>query len=420
MLTDAKSVMMGIDLSDDYTQLCCLNRTGEPVSVSLNEDQTKFRIPTVLCACADKKEWFFGETALTFEENLNCIRINDLLNIAEENRSVMLFDRSYPADIILERFLNLLFTEYKRRNPGNRVDFVVITVKNAGENLIHNIESAMELIGISKDRLKIITHIEAFMYYVVSQNKDIWINDVGLFDFERERFSYYKLSFGRKQNPVTIVAEKTDLTENINYEMLNPGNSGIILYAFENVTSMMVHKQLISTLYFTGPGFESAWADDTLKGLCTGRRVFRGQNLFVKGSGYAAAIFASATQDNYLLISNDILKSSISLRVFKDSEYTELPLVSIGQKYYEATADINVIMDDTNELDFVIQNLLKKDSLCAIMTLDTLNVRQDRTVRLNIKLRFAERDVCIITVRDTGFGEFYENNHRIWEQVLKV
>ena len=77
-------------------------------------------------------------------------------------------------------------------------------------------------------------------------------------------------------------------------------------------------------------------------------------------------------------------------------------------------------MDETNELDLIVHNVLKKDFVCAIMTLDNLEERNDRSVKVSITLKFVDRDTCVITVRDIGFGEIRETTYRIWEQILKI
>ena len=287
-----------------------------------------------------------------------------------------------------------------------------------------NILSGMELFGIDPENVKVITHLESFMYYVVSQNCDIWINDVGLFDFDSDEFAFYRLSFSRKTKPVNVVADKTDLSENINYQMLASGDAQQLISAFESAAGLMLHKQIMSALYFTGNGFESAWADESLKKLCNGRRIFRGQNLYVKGAGYAAVLLDKAKRnpgnEEYRFISDEVLASNICIRVYKDGAYTELPIANTGDAYGEVDAHIEVIMDRTNELDLIVHNVLKKDFICAIMTLETLQPREDRTTRLDIRVRFPKRDICVITVKDMGFGEIYASDHKIWEQVLKL
>lgn len=419
-MEEEKSILVGLDLADDYTQLCYYTGTGELFSVSLSKDSSKFRIPTVLCACYGSKDWLYGEDALAAVETDTCVRISGIVECAERNTAVRVFDQDYPADILLERFFRRVLNALKTKAGASKISGMVITVRTLTGELKKNINSALELLGIRGDSLRIVTHLESFMYYVVSQNKDIWINDVGLFDFNADSMVFYRLSFGRRNTPLTVVAESTDLTDTLNYEMLADEDIDRLKYAFDNTTSLMLHKQIVSALYFTGAGFETAWADDILKKLCTGRRIFRGQNLFVKGAGYAAMMLFEGGAQDYFFVDDRVLKSSISVRVFTDGSYEELELARIGQPCSEAGAEVEVIMDRTNELDFIVHNVLKKDFICAIMTLETLSVRSDRSVRLNIRLKFPNRDTCVITVRDVGFGEIYKTNYKIWEQVLKI
>ena len=467
---EEKAILVGLDLTDEFTQLCYYTEAGELYSVSLSKDPMKYRIPTVLCAVRDSNEWLFGEEALAAVETASCVRVSGLVELASQDGALEVFGQSYPADMLLERYFRRLLAALKNKVGATRISGIVITAKTLNEKLKRNIISAVELLGIRGDSLRMITHLESFMYYVVSQNKDIWINDVGLFDFDRESFVFYRLSFGRRNLPLTVVADRTDLTDKINYGMLVPeeekrfagdagadrtnngtpepveagrgnadgyaaGNTGTnrtnygtpepvdidrLIYAFENTSALVLHKQIVSALYFTGAGFETSWADESLKKLCNGRRIFRGQNLYVKGAGYAAVLMFNGGAEDYFLVGDEVLRSSISLRAFSDGAYRETELASIGQRCSEAGAEVEVILDRTNELDLIVHNALKKDFICAIMTLDTLVQRDDRSVRLNIRLRFPDRNTCVITVRDVGFGEIYRTNHKIWEQVLKI
>ncbi|MCR5323346.1 MAG: hypothetical protein K6E85_08775 [Lachnospiraceae bacterium] len=415
-----KGILVGIDLAEDHVQVCCTGSDGELTSVSILSDPSKFRIPLVLCAIEDSTEWLYGEEADATVEGEKIKKIENLLKLASEDKGMEIFGRMYPADILLERYLRRLFSAIKEKASATGIRGVVVTLKRCGRILRRNLMSAFELLGISSDNVRIISHIESFMYYVVSQNCDIWINDVGLFDFDEESFTFYKLSFGRKQKPVNVVAEKSDLTENVNFKMLDTGDREWLVGAFEDSVSLMLHKQIISALYFTGIGFESPWADTSMKKFCTNRRIFKGQNLYVRGAGCAAKLIYDGGDDEYSFIADDVLRSSICIRVYKDGHYEEMPIANIGDPYNDIFANIEVIMEKTNELDLIVHNVLKKDFICAIMTLDTLNLRNDRSTRLDVRIRFPERDVCVITVRDMGFGEIYKTDHKIWEQVLKI
>lgn len=419
-MEETKNIMLGIDLADDYTQVSYYTQGGELFSVSISKDPMKYRIPTMLCAFKDGSDWLFGEDAAFTAESDSCVKVTGLVSRALDNSAAEVFSQSYPADILLERYFRRLLAAVKAKLGEVRIKRIVITAKKVNDNLRRNAGSALELLGVRGENLKVITHLESFMYYVVSQNRDIWINDVGLFDFDSEGANFYRLSFGRRNTPLTVVADRTDLSDKINMSMLEADEIDRLRYVFESTASVILHKQLISALYFTGQGYESAWADDILKKLCNGRRIFRGQNLYVKGAGYAAGLIDSGDDTSFFFVNDEVLKSSISIRAFSDGAYREIMLADAGRPCSGAGAEIEVIMDHTNELDFIVHNVLKKDFVCAIMTLDTLNLRTDRSIRLNIRLAFPDRNTCVITVRDAGFGEIYRTSHKIWEQVLKI
>ena len=77
-------------------------------------------------------------------------------------------------------------------------------------------------------------------------------------------------------------------------------------------------------------------------------------------------------------------------------------------------------MDGTDEIDFIVHNALKKDFFCAIVTLDSLEMRKDKTSRLKVDVSFKNRDSAVITVRDVGFGDIRPTDYRIWEQVISL
>lgn len=418
-MADEKEILLGVDLSDDYTQLSCFTSLEELYSVSICNDPQKYRIPTVLCSGSTPEEWLFGDEAVDCPPGPDRVKIDDIVALAEQNRSSIVLGVQYTADRLLGRFLEAVLNALQKKIGYTSIKYMTVTVRNLNEALRKNLTVALEQLGVPSDRLRVITHLDSFMYYAVSQNKDIWINDVGLFELRPDELVYYRLSFGRKQEPVTIVADTQHFSE-FKGEMVTDEDRDSLVTEFERLTTGALHKQIVSALFFTGSGFDSAWADEALKRLCTGRRVFRGQNLFVKGAGYAAKLFAAGEEKRYLLIGDRVLKSGISMRVFRDGVFSEHRMAAIGQDYEMAGSDADIIMDDTNELDFIVSSVFHKDPVCAIMTLETLNLRSDRSVRLNVRLTFPDRDTCVITVRDTGFGEIYETDHRIWEQVLKI
>ncbi|MCR5829200.1 MAG: hypothetical protein K6F93_02495 [Lachnospiraceae bacterium] len=421
-MDEERTLILGMDLCDGALQLAYLDERGEMVSVSLfSSDPGKYRIPTAICTDLQYREWYCGNDAIRMKEKEGTVFFDRLIERAKEDDGEPVKGGLTPT-ALLTHFFRIVLTALREKTGGRIIRGLTLSLKKEDEGAREAVRSAFEQLGIEEDRFLMITHPESFMNYVVSQNKDIWINDVGLFYMSEEAFDYYRLTFGKKQGPVCVVTEKTDLSSYVNGAAVSDGDMSGALTGFKEAVSKVINKQMVSALYFTGPGFESSWADDVLKGLCSGRRIFRGQNLFVKGCGYKARrqFDPKENEDSYLYIAPDALKSSISLRVYKDGGYEEAILADIGTPCKDAEKTVEVIMDETNELDLIVHNVLKKDFVCAIMTLDNLEERNDKSVRVRISLKFADRDTCVITVRDIGFGEIYETTYRIWEQILKI
>ena len=411
--------IIGIDLCRDITQLCVFNgETGVVDSIPLSSDKQSTRVKTAMTYSEEQNDWLIfsplheGRSGMTVVDNLY-----DILLTGE---TVTIGNEVFEPKKLFARFLRRLVFSLNRDCESRDIKGITVTVKKIDPELKKNISEGLEFYGITPDRYRICDHIESFMYYVVMQNKDIWINDVGLFDFDEDEFKFYMLHFGRKQKPLSILADSTDFSSTVRYDMLNEEDDIRIKYAFENVCGIMLHKQTVSAVYATGVGFEGTWADDILKKISTGRRIFRGLNLYVKGAAYVSKLFFTGGKEEFLVIGEDDLKSNMSLRAISHSEQIEVPFGKVGQKYYEAGGSVEVILDNTNEIDFMLHNALKKDSFFAIMTLDALPVRKNKTTRVSVSVRFPSRNEAVVTVRDEGFGAVRPTDYRIWEQVINL
>ena len=411
--------IVGIDFCRDFTQLCLYNSTNNSAdAVHLSSDKQSTRVRSAISFSFEQNDWVVY--SVLHEHRAGMEVIDNLYDLAAGTEPVTINGTEYTPANVLERFFARLFYCVDREMDPADIKGVVVTIADNAQALSDNIGAALEAYGIDKDRYRICDHIESFMYYVVMQNKDIWINDVGLFDFDEDGFKYFVLHFGRKQQPMSIVAEHSDFSDTVKYSMLSEEDDIRIKYAFESVCGIMLHKQNISAIYATGDGFDGSWADEILKKISSGRRIFKGQNLYVKAAAYVAHLVFDGGCENYLIIGEDDLKSSIALRVTSNREQIELPFGKVGQKYYEAGGSCEIILDNTNEIDFMIRNALKKDSFCAIMTLDALPVRRNKTNRVEVQVKFPSRDVAVVTVKDSGFGEIRKTDYRIWEQVINL
>jgi len=308
----------------------------------------------------------------------------------------------------------------RQRYQNNSIRQLVITVKKCEPQTEERLYAVMLALGIDKDRVRVVSHTTAFMYYIVSQPRDVWVNDVALFDYGMDGLRYCQLTFGRKGTPVAVVAESMDLSDDISFQMLSEMSSERLAHAFESIANLTLHKKIITSLFVTGRGFEGDWATDVLRRLCMGRRVFLGQNLYTKGACYAARAMVQNRLLEYRFLPEECIKASVSLRVYHDAQAYQLELASVGDNWKTAGTSCTLIMDQCNELEFTVNDAVRRDTVLEIMTLDGPVRKERRSTRLQLTFRFISRDVAVVKLRDIGFGEFYKTNYRVWEQILKI
>ncbi len=416
-----RKLIVGYDLCDDFTQISCYSyKTFEPVSIGIHDEDNQNLIPTALCVKNDSKQWLFGEDAISCSTSGAGILINHLLEKLVSGKKVELFGESFDGVSLLEKYLRKTLTLVKKYFPTEKITKLVVTVRNTDPSLVEGIYTALSILGLERDRVLILSHAGAFLYYALSQDQALWMNDIGLFEFSEEALYYYQIRVNRKGKPIIASLNKTDFTDMLSYQMLkqNEVNSE---YIFLNIANTALYKQLVTTLYFTGKGFEGDWAEDVIQKLCTGRRIFLGQNLFTKGACYAAKELSGDVKlSDILLLNDDMITSTVGIRVYRDSQYTDAILAEAGMNWYEIDRSIEVIPEGTPELEIILKSMLNREVVREMVRLTKLPERPDRMTRLELRITCKNRATGIIQVRDLGFGEFYPGTGLVMELSLEL
>ena len=92
------------------------------------------------------------------------------------------------------------------------------------------------------------------------------------------------------------------------------------------------------------------------------------------------------------------------------------PMIEAGANWYECRAYCELILDQTEELVFVVQKVGEEEKKRISMALPGLPKRPERTTRLSVKLQYISREQCQITVRDLGFGEMFPSTGKVWTE----
>lgn len=95
------------------------------------------------------------------------------------------------------------------------------------------------------------------------------------------------------------------------------------------------------------------------------------------------------------------------------------PLTESGKNWYECSGSCELILDDMEELVFVVsQPGQEKKKL--VMKLPGLLKRPNKTTRLGLELVFLSAKECRVTVTDQGFGELFPSSGKTWKETIVI
>ena len=284
----------------------------------------------------------------------------------------------------------------------------------AARGAAHGEASAASGLGLA-GRVLFLSHTECFMRYIVNMKPELWMNDTALFACDGTHFYYDRVCFARKRQLQPVLSERRDFTREYYGGGICGEEAERKSYWFYNMVMQQLSSQPVSSVFVTGAGFADGWAMDALKKLCDGRRVFYGQNLFARGACYAAAMHRA--EQEFIFLGEDMTREDIMLKAYHDAREQYFVLSQAGSDYREVKRTLRFILDDTNEIEFLVDHVMRREPLHEVMILDHLMQRENKTVRLELSLFYVDRDTPVVQIRDIGFGR-EKTTYRIWEQVL--
>lgn len=423
--TKKEILALGIDFSNDFTQISYMtNENDQPTSMSTVKGEKRYLIPTVLYKKRELNEWTIGDEAnQRFYDDVDDSQIAK--NIVTEGMKGLDFiveDKNYTAQQILDIYFKTLLDYAKLLLEVDAINQVVVTVNMPQKDFIEAIHTALEAYGIESERIRVLSHAEAFIYYTTNQKRDVWINDVALFDFNSEHFIYQRLSLIKTKNPNIINVTETNLSMFINYNMImdSEGRARADEKFYEYIIEEF-RKHITSAVYLTGVGFYEEWGDKSIGELCSKRRVFKGYNLFVKGACYAALKkYKKINTTQYTFQCTGRTSSNIGIMIDHDGRNIVMLLSKAGTNWYEAGAKVECILDNIKQIQLVFNPAISNISRNVILDLSSFPERPNKTTRVSISIAYKCDNVCDIEVRDLGFGDFYEATDAVVRRTVDI
>ena len=422
--TENNKVLLSIDLCRDYSQIayCCSGTMTEPESVSVISGEQKYLIPTIIGKIKNTQDWCIGDDAILREKRGEAELARDVIRAILTEKEIEVDGVMYSGQKVLTVFFEGLLKIFKTNCRFSEPDFVMVTVEYPDRILVHLIREVLEKMGFASDKIKVIGHSESLIYYTIFQKKELWVNDVVVFDFTENQFLVRRLNAVRGRIPQPVVVEEMDLSQKYTMDRLQTEQGREELDAqFLELLRELCGKHIVSTVYLTGIGFYEKWMKDSIRYLCSKRRVFQGYNLFVKGACYAAVSemqIGNAADYQFVCAGRTLV--NIELEVKKGEKVVPVPLSNAGTNWYEAGARAEGILDGVKELRFRVNSSISKNSQIITISLAGFPPRPNKTTRVEIILSYRNDRQCVLLIKDLGFGNFFQSSGEMVKKVINI
>lgn len=414
---------LGLDLCDDYSQLSYYNRkTSGAEAVSAGQDERFCLVPTILCKQKGGDAWFIGQEAYRLALLGEGIIVDRLVSLAVQSGTVTMEERKYTAAELLECYIGKLL-ELILKDEDSRIMQLVFTVQKLESVLMDLLVKVGDHLNIPRDAIHIVSHTEAYLFYVLGRSTSAPQHTGCLFDLTESGFHYYEMRVVRGRTPQIIEGIHEELEEGFSLDILEQ-ESGMKLA--DSIVSACAQRQMgkkvIHSVYLTGKGFEQTdWAVDSLKWLCQGRRVYAGQNLFAQGAAFIAWDHTRPQTDYpYICLCEGRISSTITMEVLHQGKSCQLVVAAAGSNWYEAKADAELIVDQEDQIHFQVQTIGEEGIRTWTLSLDMFPERPPKTTRLELIFAFVEEKSMMVRVIDKGFGELFPSSGQEIKQFFSL
>lgn len=415
-MNEIRNIIIGFQLDPEKSQICYYDRKSqEPVSLSTKVGSSLYEFPTTLCKIAGKEEWHFGVEAEYFGSQPGGILVENLYELWQ-GKDTRIVDRK-----IMEpwELMAVFFKETMRllgvQDLVKCISSVMITCKQLSKVFVENIRMAFSHMGFAKEVCHIQDYDESFFYYTMYQKPEVWMRKVALYDFHDNMVTYQEMNIDRKTRPA-----KVNLTIPQDFPLSEMPEQWDM--DFYGIIVLTMGEDIFSGIFLIGEEFHKDWAEKSLSLLTRSRKhVFYGNNLYVKGACYGAKEKAEEKRlKDFLYMGKDLVRSNVGMEMISQGLKVYYPLVAAGVNWYESYQECDFILDDAEELVFLLSPMEGGERKGYGMALPDLPKRPNRTTRLHMEVQCEAPDRCVIRVKDMGFGELFPSSGLQWQETMEL
>ena len=410
-----KKYLLGIDIGETFCQISYLNTRRltagmDPHTFSYVAGGEEFDIPAAAFQDPDSGKWCFGNEALNLSAERGKEPLTNLLTNARKG------DENGDLQILIA-FLGYCMSLLSKEVTVEEIEAITFTTADMDSTNAEILRKAAEVLFPGFDKVAYEEHIRSFYHYVLMQDEEQRRQSVLLVDgWSDSELVLYTLSFNKKTRPIVCFPKEQHLEIPAD---ANSAQKDRLLFA---AVRELMQEQEFSAAYLTGRALGGGWMKDSLNLICRGRRAFQGDTLYSKGAADStmAACGLASKADKYFYLSRDALRCNIGMECLKKGRTVYQALLDAGAAWYDAAAQIDVLLEDGDEIIFLETSVDRGNEREIAVKLENMPQRPRAATRLRIRLSMVSADRMKLEAEDLGFGEIFPSTGMKWEQEIAI
>lgn len=407
------SLMLGIDFSKTDMQVGLWNEEMTCADVyRFPESMGGEIIPTMVIADEEGK-LLVAKEALDYSIKMQTHGVTSLYGNLS-NEMLKMGELEMSVNQVFAHYMQETLASIRKRYGSASIARIGITGERMTEEKKHHLAEIMESIGYSRDKLFFASHADAVLWYEICEGTQ---GGSMTLDFDSKGMMAYLINAGSDDAGIPYYIETTD------YSSLMPGGlSGVLdederRKGFTRITELAISRKMMARLYVTGDIVDTSGISQILgRFYSTSRRIFTGRSLYCLGACY----YAVKEKMPKKAIGDHQIFHNVSLEAYEDAVIHQVMLLKAGTDLAKAGAGIQVILDDTREMKFQIEDVRTLESIYCTLRPEDFPYRENKTLRLEIEACFLDYNTLVLKVRDVGFGDVCPATYRVWEQIVNL
>ena len=397
---------IGLDITDEY------------IAVYVAESESVLIKPAVIGCEKDGSIWYAGEDAYRAALSGTGVMTDGLLTLLMKDEEKELGGDVYKASELLSRLLSMLLEKALKEEGADAADHVTAALHTADRELFDRIASCFYSMGYSEDKVTVISHEEAFMYFVLSQDRSFYTGNVELFDLRDGALSVYEFRVLRGTGKQYAACDCTE-EEGFRTEILRTDTGRNLGDRIMTETAKRhMEGRIFSAVFLTGAGFSrTEWAKEFVSYTCRRRKLMLEEGVFAIGASRSS----DERMSEYVFMCDTRVSSEFSMMVEIKGRETELLLIPEGERWHNLRMEAQVMPCGQDYIDFIINpHGLNAEKQRKRVMLPELPGREDRATRLSVEIEALSAKAVKIKISDMGFGDIFPSSGAVLTEEIGI